>query len=234
MNKRATAAITAGVLALLGVLVLVIWAQGANDRAFKGATLVSVVRVTEDVPAGTSASALASSTEVAKLPEAAVPDGAVTDLGQVVGRSTNASLQKGEVLLRSRMAAPGTKGKTSSVVPKGLQEISIALDAEHSVSGTVKTGDRIGLIATFEPKDSNAPQFTSFVLNQVLVTRGTTALGVGGKGDVTGSMITLAVNALDAERVVHAQKWGTVWLTLQNADTDTSGSKTITVKDLVK
>jgi pilus assembly protein CpaB len=232
MNKRVIAAVAAGVLALLGVLVLVVWAQGANDRAFEGAKLVSVVRITKELGQGASSSDLASSTEIVKLPAESVPDGAVTDLDQVSGLATNASLQPGEVLLKSRMAAPGQRKGTTDV-PKGYQEISIALDTEHSVAGAVKPGDRVGMIVTFEPKDSNAPQFTDFVLNQVLVTKAKTAV-VGDKGDITGTMLTLAVKTLDAEKIVHSQKWGTVWLTLQNADTDTSGAKLITAKEVVE
>lgn len=232
MKKRVIAAVAAGVLALMGVLVLVIWAQGANDRAFAGAKLVSVVRVTKDVSQGASASDLAGSTEVVKLPVTSVPKGAVTDLSEVSGLATNASLQSGEVLLKSRMAAPGERKGTTDV-PTGYQEISIALDPEHSVAGAVKAGDRVGMIVTFEPKDSNAPQFTDFVLNQVLVTKAKTAI-VGDKGEITGTMLTLAVKTFDAERIVHSQKWGTVWLTLQNADTDTSGDKLITAKEVVQ
>ncbi|MCW2752195.1 MAG: cpaB [Aeromicrobium sp.] len=233
MKKRATAAIAAGVLALLGVLVLVLYAQGANDRAFKGAAMVSVVRVTQNVGSGTSATDLGSSTEIAKLPEASVPDGAVTNLSQVAGLSTNASVQKGEVLLRSRMAAAGDRGKGNTSVPKGFQEVSIALDAQNSVGGTVKVGDRVGVIAT-GPFSGSDSQVTGFALDQVLVTKVQSALGAGDKSNLTSTMVTLAVKELDAEKVVHAQKWGTIWLTLQNADTDTSGSKLITGKDVLK
>ena len=232
MNTRVIAAVAAGALALVGVLVLVVWAQGANDRAFDGAKLVSVVRITKDVSRGATVDDLAGSTEIVKLPAESVPDGAVTNLNQITGLATNASLQSGEVLLKSRMAAPGDR-KGKSDVPKGFQEISIALDPEHSVAGGVKAGDRVGMVVTFEPKDSELPQFTDFVLNQVLVTKVKTAV-VGEKSAITGTMVTLAVKTLDAERVVHSQKWGTVWLTLQNADTDTSGAKPITGKEVIE
>jgi pilus assembly protein CpaB len=233
MKKRAVAALAAGVLALLGVLVLVLYAQGANDRAFKGATLVSVVRLTQDVGSGTSATDLGSSTEIDKLPEASVPDGAVTNLSQVSGLSTNASVQKGEVLLKSRMAAAGDRGKGNTSVPKGFQEVSIALDAQNSLAGTLKVGDRVGVFVTAELKETSA-QFTNVLGNQVLVTKVQSTLGGGDKGSLTGTMVTLAVKEFDAEKIVHAQKWGAIWLTLQNADTDTSGGKLVGAKDVMK
>lgn len=229
MNKRVIAAVAAGVLALLGILVLVLYAQGANDRAFDGAKLVPVVRVTQDVKAGTTATDLADQVEVVKLPDESVPSGALTGLDQVSGMSTNASLQAGEVLLKSRFAAPGDAagGAGDNAVPKGLQEVTIALDAERSVGGTVKAGDTVGVIVTTEGG-------TNVVLNQVLVTKVQASLGGGDGAAVTGSMVSVAVGALDAERLVHGQKWGVVWLTLQNADTDTSGSKPITLEDVLR
>ena len=233
MNKRVIAAAAAGVLALLGVLALVVWAQGANERALDGAELVSVVRLNQDVGAGTSASDLKKSTELVDLPKQSVPAGAVTDLAQVAGLSTNASVQEGEVLLKSRMKAVGEKAPNNGGVPNGSQEVTIALDAERSVGGVVKAGDTVGVIVTAEFKDVDA-QATNFVVNQVPVMKVDKTLQAGEEGNVTGLLVTLALPALDAERVVHGQKWGTVWLTMQNADTDTSGGKLINGQDVLR
>ncbi|MCW2830860.1 MAG: cpaB [Aeromicrobium sp.] len=234
MNKRVIAAVAAGVLALLGVLLLVAWAQQANDRAFDGAELVSVVRLTEDVPAGTKAADLSAVTETVELPKESVPSGAVTELGQVSGLSTDADVQAGEVLLKSRMAGADDKDKdVVGSVPKGFQEVTIALDAERSVGGTIKVGDRVGVIVTAEFKDVDA-QATSFVLDRVLITKVEKTVGVGDEGALTGLMVTLAVKPLDAERVVHGHKWGSVWLTRQNEETDTSGSKRIDGSDVLR
>lgn len=227
MNKRVVAAVAAGVLALLGVLVLVLYAQGANDRAFEGAKLVSVVRLTQDVKAGTSSTDLAGSTELVKLPNESVPEGVVTSLDQVDGLSTNASVQKGEVLLKSRMATPGKEVETDTSVPKGLQEVTITLDAERSMGGVIKVGDRVGVIVATE-------QGTKMVLNQTLVTRVQTSVGGVDSESITATMVTVAVKTIDAEQIVIGQKFHTVWLTLQNADTDTSGGRTITTEDVLR
>lgn len=230
MNKRVIAAISAGVLALLGVLVLVMWAQGANERAFEGAKLISVVRVTEDLSQGASAQQLASSTETVKLPEEAIPDGAVTNLSQVSGLATNASVQKGEVLLKSRMVAPGDRGKGNTDVPKGMQEISLSLDAQHSVGGAAKAGDRVGVVATFDPKDGE-PYMANLVLHDVIVTK---VSGASNTKDITTQMYTVAVRTADAERLAFAADFGRVWFTLQNTDTDKSGEKLIRIKEFAK
>lgn len=231
MNKRLIAAVAAGVLALMGVIVLVAWAKGANERAFEGADLVSVVRVTQPVAADTKASALAHSTEVARLPKEAVPEGAVTDLSDVAGLSTTTDLQVGEVLLSSRLAAPGAATADKSSVPKGYQEISLSLEAQRVVGGALRPGDRVAVIANFKPEDGADPDFGNLVRHDVLVTKVDSAAieDVGA-----ASMVTLAVLTQDAEKIAFAQDFGKVWLTKQNADTEKSGEKLITGKDFVR
>lgn len=225
MNKRVIAAVSAGVLALLGVLALIVWAQDANQRAFDGAELVSVVRLTANVDAGTDASGLAKSTEVVKLPEVAVPDGAVTSLSQVAGLTTNATVQKGETLLKSRMVAPGDR-VSSTDVPKGYQEISFSVDTQRAVAAAIKPGDKIGVIGSFDDG-----KITDMVLKNVAVTK----VNAGAiKEDITAVMVTVALKTLDAERLAHTLEFGRVWLTLQNADTDQSGDKPITTADVLK
>ena len=231
MKKRVIAAVTAAVLAVAGVLALVVWAQDADERAYAGAKRETVYQVKEGVAAGKKVSDLTSSFEQAKLPADAIPDGAVTDLADVAGLTTLASLEPGEVLLESRLGTPGEKSASATSVPAGMQEISFAVDTQHGVGGVIKAGDRVGFIATFEPK-SGDQQFANFAIQDVLVTRVERA--VSTEEDLTGIMVTLAVKTLDAERVAYTSEWGKVWLTLQNADTDRSGAKIITAKDVVE
>lgn len=230
MNKRVIAAVAAGVLALLGVLLLVKYAQGANDRAFEGAKLVSVVRLTQNVPSGTSVADLAKSTEVVNLPDESVPDGAVTSLDQVTGLATNASVQKGEVLLKSRMSAPGQQAKGSTDVPKGFQEISFSIETQRALSGNVKPGDRIGVIGSFDA-GIDGKQATDVVLSNVLVTK----VNSGAiKEDITAVSLTVALSTIDAEKLAHTLEFGRTWLTLQNADTDQTGAKPLTVEGVLQ
>ncbi len=230
MNKRVIAAVAAGVLALLGVLVLVVWAQGANDRAYEGAELVSVVRLTDTVPAGTSSAELDGKTEIVKLPKEAVADGSVTSLDQVSGRETNASLQRGEVLLESRMVAPGERGKGATDVPKGFQEVSFSIDTPRGVANAVKPGDRIGVVSSFA-SDVAKENVTRTTLENVLVTK---VAGGVVNDEVTATVLTVALRAADVQKLVFAQEFGRTWVTLQNADTDQSGDAPLTISGALK
>lgn len=231
MKKRLVAALAAGLLAVMGVLVLVAWANKANERAFEGADLVSVVRVTQPVAEGTTSETLGDSTEIVKLPKEAVPSGAVTDLADVSGLTTTTGLEAGEVLIAARLAAPGAKTAEKSAVPEGYQEISLSLEAQRVVGGVLRPGDRVAVIANFKPEDGQEPDFGNLIRHDLLVTKvdAATIEEVGA-----ASLVTLAVLTQDAEKIAFAQDFGKVWLTKQNADTEKSGEKVITGKDFTR
>jgi pilus assembly protein CpaB len=235
VKKQVVAAVAAVLLAALGVLSLVSYANGANDRAFEGAKLVPVLRLRADVPAGTPVERLAASVELAKVPASAKVDGALTSLDTVKGKSTNAPLMKGEQVLATRFggAAAGAK-KVSSAVPKGMQQVTISVSGSRTPTGKVKPGDRVGVMASYtDSKGEGAAGFTNLAVSNVLVTKVTSAV-VGDATEGAASLVTFAVKTVDAEKIVNASEFGKVWLTLQGEDADTGGGRTISGKDVLK
>lgn len=228
MRKRVVAVVAAAVLAALGVVVLVMWAQDADERAYAGAKREAVLQVTEPVAAGKRVSELESAFEEKKLPVDAIPEGAVTDFTDVAGLTTLTSLEPGEVLLRSRLGTPGQKAGALTDVPPGMQEIAVALDTQHAVGGAIRPGDRVGVIATFNKPE----EATNFTLQNVLVTK--TEKAVSNEEDLTGLMVTLAVETEGAERVAHAAEWGKVWLTRENDETERDGRNVMKTKDVLR
>lgn len=216
MNKRVVAVIAAGVLALAGVLVLLTWANDAENRAFEGAELTSVVQLTEQVGAGATAAELDAATQVVEIPTSTVPDGAIRDLADVEGLVTSAQLEPGEVLLEARMVEPGGERDDLGGVPEGLQEVSISLETSRLVAGDLKPGDRVGVMAGY-----TNPEETVMVKNEVLV-MGTnvTDLAEGAQG---AAIITLAVDEDTAKKIAHAGLYGSVWLSKQNETTENEG-----------
>ena len=62
-DKRVVAVIAAIVLAVLGVVSLLVYANDARDKAFEGAETIAVYQVKDNIPAGTSASDLGNRIE---------------------------------------------------------------------------------------------------------------------------------------------------------------------------
>ncbi|MEH3034264.1 MAG: Flp pilus assembly protein CpaB [Aeromicrobium erythreum] len=225
MNKKVIAIVAAGVLALMGVAVVALWAKQADQRAFDGAELVSVVQVRSAVKQGTPASELGASVRTVKLPSSAVPKDAVRSLEQVSGRVTGVSLEAGEVLLASRMVDPDAKPEAVNGVPRGAQEMTLALDAQRIVGGQLVAGDTVGVILSY-------PQDSKMVENRVVVTR--IDLNKVADSGAAQANVTLAVTTRQAERIANAAEFGKIWLTKQNAATTVVPGKAVDPKDVLR
>jgi pilus assembly protein CpaB len=238
MNKRAIAALTAIVLAAVGVIFLINYAGAANDRAYAGAKLESVLQVTEPIAANTKAADIAAKVESIQLPHSAVAKGAISNLTEVSGLLTTTELEPGEQLLLSRFAATGaekeTKEEAKSDLPKGSQEITIPMGSARAVGDSLKVGDTVGIIASYQTREGDG--VTQLIRNRVLVLKvARPAVKADGQADDNATqMITLAVTTRDAGKIVNALEFGKVWLTKQNKATASGHGGSISRDDVTK
>lgn len=229
-KKQFIATAVAGLLALIGIVALVNYARHADDRALKGTETAEVLQVTKQVPAGTPAADLGDSITIKKLPKSAVVPGSITNIDDVAGLVTSTELLPGEQLLDERFVKKGSKSDSS--LPAGMQELTIPLSKARLVGGVLAAGDHVGVMVSYDPQGKT--QITTNAMNGILVRKVDVAALQGVLDEGKTAEITLAVKTLDAEKIVHGIEWGKVWLTKQDADTDTTGGKTIDYKDVAK
>ncbi len=222
MNKQLIAAGAAVVLAIAGIAALVTYANNADDRAFEGTEMVSVLRATADVPARTPVSKLSDSIESVEVPRAALVPGAVSTLDDMTDSVTSVALVPGDQLSTAKFgAAESVKAETD--VPAGMQELSIPVAGARLAAGAIVAGDRVGVFSSYDGVTSNP-------INGLQVLK--VDSGVAGAEDAAGTMVTVAVDTLTAEKLVHTMEFGKIWLTRQNDDTDTGGGKTVSRTDV--
>ncbi|MGY1833466.1 Flp pilus assembly protein CpaB [Geodermatophilus sp. SYSU D01180] len=249
MRRRLLAAVAALVLVAAGTVVLLAYVRGADARALAGVRTVEVLVVDQPIPEGTPAEEVADLVRTEVLPAKAAVEGRVTDLDQLTGQVATADLEPGEQLLAGRFAAPADLQAPGTVpVPEGLSEVSVVLEPQRAVGGRLAAGDEIGVYISMElqgnidadPEDEQIGT-THATLHGVLVTQVQGAPAPAGTegGDVeTASassvapsgnvMVTMALPARDAERVVFGMEHATVWLALEREGTDTSGTRVVT------
>lgn len=228
LNRRSIAAIAAVVLTIAGLLAVVSYVNGANDRAYQGTQLRQVYQVKTAVSQGTKAEDLGADVEQVKLPVAAIATGAVTSLSDIAGLQANTNLEPGEQLLLSRFAEAGQSvsgGKTT--VPDGMQEVTVALTSPRIVGQQLKVGDTVGVFASFDGA-------TNIIENGVLITAISDSAGQATGDQVATRQITFAVETLNAEKIVNATEFGHIYLSKQNGKTDLAGSKKIVAKDILQ
>lgn len=242
MRIRIIAVIAALVLAAVGAVVLVVAVRGASQVAADGSKTVPVLVVTSEVPAGTAASTLAGAVQERRMPAAYVATGAVSSLAALGGRVASATLEPGEQLLASRFVTPTELSAEggSAAVPKGMQEVSVAVDVQRVAGGRVGVGSHVGVYASFDGGAAGAAS-TTLLLDHVLVTSltsaavqsSTTLNGTSSKPATSGTvLVTLAVSADDAKKLVYAAEFGKIWFSAENADSASSASGAVTRTEL--
>lgn len=240
MKARLLGGIAALIVAAIGTVLLVLYVQTADKRALANTETQTIYVVQKPVAAGTTADKLADAVVKRDVPKLAVASDSVTNLKDLGDKVTAVALVPGEQLLSTRMvAANALLGPARVKVPEGLQEITLKLPIERVVGGTVKAGDTVGVFISVDDATTNTAgeviaksEVTQLTFHKVLVTAAqysdgsaaksedtaeatTTEAKVAAKKDSSGDdtyLVTLARNAVDAEKLVFAAEFGKVYL----------------------
>ncbi len=157
MKSRLLAGSAAAVLALVGVILVFSYAQGADQRAVQNLAPVDVLVVKTAIPAGTSVDAMKDSLVTQQLPGSAVPKTALHTLADAAGKVAAVDLVPGETLVAERLVAPDALKSPGDVkVPAGLQEVSFQLEPQRVVGGRLVPGDHVGIFISMSSGGSDS------------------------------------------------------------------------------
>ncbi|MET4133942.1 RcpC/CpaB family pilus assembly protein [Pseudarthrobacter sp. PvP090] len=245
MKSRLLAGIAAVVLAIVGAMLVMSYAQGADQRAVKNLEPVSVLVVKAAIPAGTPVEAMSASLATEQLPAAAVTSSSLKSLDESHGKVAAVDLLPGEQLLKDRLVEPEALQVQGSVeIPAGLQEVSFQLEPQRVVGGRVAAGDHVGVFINLKDGGIEAKpekQTTQLSIHKVLVTAvqrapvATPSPAPSENGSApaedtslpTGVLIlTVAVNDVDATKIVYASAFtdvASIWLSKEPLDATESG-----------
>jgi pilus assembly protein CpaB len=238
--------IAALLVAIIGTVLLVSYVQNADKRALASTETESVYVVEKTVAAGAGIDKVAGAIVKKEVPKLAVAAGAVTDLNQVGQKVAAVDLMPGEQLLTARLVeANAILGPSRVQVPTGMQEITLKLPIERVVGGTLSAGDTVGVFLSMEDSAAKSGG-TQLTFHKVLVTAAqfsngsaakpqeasteekSTGGALASKKDASSDdiyLITLARNSADAEKIIFATEFGSVYLSKEpaNAVEGTSG-----------
>lgn len=226
MNRRTGGIIGAVVLALIGAVLVIAYANGADERAESGTKVVSVYTVRTEIPAGTPTADLGDRVGRTDLPKKAVAEGAITNLKQIKGLVAGALLVPGEQLVRARFTSPSAFQASGSGVsiPDGFLTTTISLEPQRAIGGVLSPGVTVAVSASFAGGDGGPAQ-SGIILQKVLVTNvqvadpntaettdTTTDASRPGASPQGALLVTLALPADQVTRLVYAAEHGTIWL----------------------
>lgn len=243
MRSKIVVLIVALTLGVFAAFAVGGYLDSAKRRLEAGTRPVAVLVCEKPVAAGMSAEEAVAQGAIVKkdIARQYVAQEAVSAFSKIEGQVCAVSLTPGEQLTQGDFRYATEAGAAYSV-PEGHMAVSLRDDPVRGVSGLVKPGDHVAVIATFEERQGDIKTaMTRTVLARARVlavgrsltsyesTGEATPASSGGligsgaqqaTGDAVNT-VTLAIRPADVERVVFADDQGTVRLALIGTADDT-------------
>jgi pilus assembly protein CpaB len=199
-------------LALAAVLVAAKW-MGEQGTA---GTRVAVAAA--DIGQGSRVAA--ASVQLVDWPSGSVPPGAITDPKLLAERVTRADIAKGEPVLESKLAPPGTTGGLSAVVAAGKRAMTVRVNDVVGVAGFALPGNYVDILVNLQVMATDAgareESISKIVLERILVL----AVAQESNRDDTKprvvNAVTLELTPDQVEKLDLARSIGSLSLVLRN------------------
>ncbi len=224
-QNRARAILFFVLAGLAGVAGIVLFVQymdrikGALPRAAAQTTPVVVAAMDVPIAVRLEERHLA----LARWPKDNVPEGSFRELKQVMGRTVQQSMVKGEPLLRRRLADEKHGKGMAALVDKGMRAMAVKVDAVVGVAGFVQPGDYVDVITTMTPDteteeelDNEAAKISKIILQNIKVLAVGEHLTTEGRKPVKVKVVTLAVTPEESERLALGSQHGKIQLTMRS------------------
>ncbi|MDO8778823.1 MAG: Flp pilus assembly protein CpaB [Burkholderiaceae bacterium] len=157
---------------------------------------------------------------MADWPTGSVPTGSFNEAAKLEGRVVLVSMQRGEPLTEARLAAIGTKGGLSAVVPQGKRAMTVRVNDVVGVAGFALPGTYVDVMVNTQDeggqRNDRDHSISKIVLERILV------LAVAQEADRDSTKprvvnaVTLELTPRDAEMLDLARSVGTLSLVLRN------------------
>lgn len=196
------------------------------------AAMLPVVIAKIDLPAG---SKLEESLLEARLfPAALAPEGSFKQISELAGRIVKSDIYAGEALLASRLAAEGSGGGVSAVIPPGMRAMTVAVNVVSGVSGFILPHARVDVLATVSATLDKEESSTTTILENIEVLAVDQTVTPKDDDPITVKSVTLLVNPAQAEKLALASSEGKLQLVLRNtADQQTTVTAGVSLKELI-
>lgn len=210
MTYRLRNIVIAVVLAAFAALLTMMYVTSYEKRVQNGEEDVSVLVATSDIPAGTSGAAAVSRVEERMVAQRNVAPGAVSDKGQLEEFVVSEPIYAGEQVSRQRFSSSTEIGVRSSLTGN-MRAVALAGDSVQLLSGTLKAGDRVDLVASLKSNPDEDTWATRVVLRDIEVLK---PAGSNGNKQLDNAArrgqlsVLLVVSDTQVQKLFHVQQHG--------------------------
>jgi Flp pilus assembly protein CpaB len=216
----------AGVLAVAGALLVLLYVASYRNDVENGAELIEVFVAARDIPEGTDGPTVAGSGYLRKesVLRRNVVRGAITEPAQISTAATSQTILEGEQVTTRQFHPAAEQGVLANISRNG-RAMTVPGDEDALLAGIVNEGDRVDVLANInyvirQPAGTASGGdlrrvASRVILRDLLVLRAPS----GNSGDTVGgaqqSSITLALTDSQAQKLLFAIKNGSWWLVLR-------------------
>jgi len=181
--------------------------------------------------------------EWAAWPKKNIVDGYKTEeddpeaINELTGSVVRIAIYADEPILPQKLVMKGETGFMAALLSPGMRAISVEISTESASGGFILPDDRVDVILTYDAQVATAdavldrPVTETILQNvRVLAIDQVFAQGESESASQIGNTATLEVGPSEAELIAHAQRLGTISLSLRPwsdaADTGSRGART--------
>jgi pilus assembly protein CpaB len=199
-----------GISLILGAIAAFFVAHLSRSPEIAGGPQVVIASST--IQAGTELST--SQLSVLNWPSPSTPQGVFSDTKPLAHRYARQTIEPGELILESKLAAIDSKGGLASIITAGKRAISVRVNDVVGVAGFALPGNYVDILVS--AKDSEGNSFSKIVLNRVkvlAVAQDTTSDAAKPK---VVNAVTLELTPAESEQLDLARSIGSLSLVLRN------------------
>lgn len=205
-----------GMALFLALAAVVVAARWMNEQGAAAGTKVAIAAA--DIGQGMRLTK--ENVQLIEWPAGAVPPGAITDIKALEGRVTRTQIGRGEAVLETKLAPPGTTGGLSAVVAAGKRAMTVRVNDVVGVAGFALPGNYVDILVNLQETSSDSgareQSISKIVLERILVL----AVAQESNRDDTKpkvvNAVTLELTPDEVEKLDLARSIGTLSLVLRN------------------
>jgi pilus assembly protein CpaB len=244
MDRRRILLVVAVVVAMLGTALVYLYVRGADARANDRFDTVNVLRAVAPIEAGETIDDAQANGKLALEPVARdylLPN-YQTSVESLSGSVATVRILPGEQIVSDKFGSEVDSGTGGLLIPKGMLAISVSLTDTGRVAGFINPGSKVAIFVNGAGPDGQ--QFTRLLLDEVAVigvgsttttqTTVTTAEGTQTTEQLPRTLMTLALEQGDAERVLLSQTTGELAFAVLTDNSTVDPGPGVTAADLFR
>lgn len=250
MARRSVLLLVAALIALLGTALIVLYVKGIDQRATEGQEMVEVLTASATIDTGedVATAQAAGKFEKTQVRSADVIDGALTTTSSITDSVALGTIYPGEQILAAKFGS--LSDADGLVIPDDKLAVSVELSDPERVAGFVNPGSEVAIFFSADPvvvqpdgTEKQLPPYTRLLLPKVQVIGvGTTTVsaktitteaGAEVTEQIPRTILTVALDQKDAEKLIFAARNSDVSFALLSKNTKITDQPGVSASQLM-